>query len=48
MAQGRPRYGDEAFRKFFHRYQMECLMLGKKKATERADARQAAVWNPKG
>jgi poly-beta-1,6-N-acetyl-D-glucosamine synthase len=46
MAQRKDRYGDEEFRKFLRRYQYECLVLGKKKATERCDARQAAVWNP--
>ena len=46
MAKRKGRYGDEDFRKFLRRYQLECLVMGKKKATERLDARQAAVWNP--
>jgi poly-beta-1,6-N-acetyl-D-glucosamine synthase len=46
MAQKKPRYGDEDFRKFLRRYQWECLLMGKKRATERLDARQAVVWNP--
>jgi hypothetical protein len=39
-----PRYGDEEFRKFLRAYQHACLRLGKTVATERLDARQAAVW----
>ena len=46
MATRKPRFGDDGFREFLRRYQLECLALGKKRATERLDARQAAVWNP--
>lgn len=46
MAKRNPRYGDEEFRRFLRRYQLECLVLGKKRATERLDARQASVWKP--
>lgn len=46
MAKGKPRYSDEDFRKFLRRYQLECLLMGKKRATERLDARQASAWNP--
>jgi poly-beta-1,6-N-acetyl-D-glucosamine synthase len=40
-----PRYGDEEFRTFLRTYQHACLRLGKKLATERLDAQQAAVWH---
>ena len=40
-----PRYGDEEFRRFLRTYQHACLRLGKTVATERLDARQAAVWH---
>ncbi|MCC7074249.1 MAG: glycosyltransferase family 2 protein [Deltaproteobacteria bacterium] len=43
-AQRKPRYGDAEFRRFLRRYQWECLLLGKKRATERLDARQAGAW----
>jgi hypothetical protein len=41
---GKQRYGDAAFRKFLRQYQWACLLKGKRRATEEADARQAAVW----
>ncbi len=44
MLARRPRYGDRAFRRFLRRYQFECLLFGKRRATERLDRRQAAVW----
>lgn len=34
-ARGRPRYGDEAFRRYLRRYQRDCLLLGKAEATRR-------------
>ena len=40
----RPRYADRAFRSFLRRYQRECLLLGKRRATARLDARQESVW----
>lgn len=43
-AQRKPRYGDAEFRRFLRRYQWECLLLGKKRATERLDERQADAW----
>ena len=46
MAKQKPRFGDEEFRSFLRRYQWECLVMGKKRATERLDARQATVWKP--
>ncbi|MBI1944066.1 MAG: glycosyltransferase family 2 protein [Deltaproteobacteria bacterium] len=43
-AKRKPRYGDTEFRRFLRRYQWECLVLGKKRATARLDERQARVW----
>lgn len=40
------RYEDHAFRKFLRRYQMACLLLGKRRATQRLNERQAASWRP--
>ncbi|ACL66300.1 glycosyl transferase family 2 [Anaeromyxobacter dehalogenans 2CP-1] len=45
---GAPRYGDAAFRSFLRRYQLQCLLKGKRRATAELDARQASVWNPRG
>ncbi|OGQ17511.1 MAG: glycosyl transferase family 2 [Deltaproteobacteria bacterium RBG_16_71_12] len=42
----KPRFGDEEFRRFLRRYQWECLLLGKGRATARLDERQARVWRP--
>ena len=33
MLARRPRYEDEAFRRFLRRYQLRCLLLGKRRAT---------------
>lgn len=35
-----PRFDDPAFRQFLHRYQRRCLVLGKRRATERLNRRQ--------
>ena len=43
-ARGRPRYHDAEFRRFLRRYQRDCLLLGKREATRRANAAQAPVW----
>jgi glycosyltransferase involved in cell wall biosynthesis len=43
---GKPRYGDATFRRFLRSYQWACLLRGKSKATERLNARQAAIWKP--
>jgi len=40
----RPRYGDDAFRRFLRRYQRACLVLGKREATRRTNEAQAGVW----
>ena len=44
MLQRKPRYEDSVFRKALHRYQWECLLLGKARATKLANMRGAAVW----
>jgi glycosyltransferase involved in cell wall biosynthesis len=41
---GRKRYDDPEFRAFLRSYQYACLWLGKRRATRRFDAAQAAVW----
>jgi len=46
MVKGLPRYGDANFRRFLGRYQFESLLLGKRRATARAEARSADNWNP--
>lgn len=40
------RYGNQAFRKFLRRYQWQCLLLGKHRATARVEAQQADAWQP--
>jgi poly-beta-1,6-N-acetyl-D-glucosamine synthase len=40
------RFGDLPFRKFLRRYQLESLLLGKNRATERANERQRLRWQP--
>jgi biofilm PGA synthesis N-glycosyltransferase PgaC len=44
--QRKPRFGDAAFRTFLRRYQLECLLLGKARATEKTNDRQKAAWHP--
>ena len=46
MFRGRPRYGDDEFRRFLRRYQWACLFKGKRRATAELNARQAQVWSP--
>jgi hypothetical protein len=41
-----PRYGDAGFRSFLRKYQWDCLVLGKRKATEKLNAMQACQWVP--
>ena len=42
--QRRPRYGDAAFRSFLRRYQWDCLLRGKSRATADLNRRQATAW----
>jgi glycosyltransferase involved in cell wall biosynthesis len=42
---GAPRYGDAEFRRFVRAYQLQCLLKGKRRATDELDTRQAAVWS---
>lgn len=44
MLTGQERYGDPAFRSFLRRYQWQCLLQGKQKATRSLDERQARTW----
>jgi glycosyltransferase involved in cell wall biosynthesis len=44
LAQRKERYTDEAFRSFLRRYQMQCLLTGKERATRRLNQRQATRW----
>lgn len=44
MLRQEPRYEDAEFRRFLRRYQWDCLMRGKRRATDRLNARQAFVW----
>jgi poly-beta-1,6-N-acetyl-D-glucosamine synthase len=44
MLRGAARYPDLEFRRFLRRYQWSCLLRGKRRATERLDARQEAGW----
>jgi len=41
----RQRYDDPEFRRFLRRYQRDCLLLGKKIATERTNTRMAPAWS---
>jgi glycosyltransferase involved in cell wall biosynthesis len=44
MAQRKERYGDRTFRKFLRRYQWQCLLTGKTRATRRLNDEQATRW----
>ena len=44
MLQGKARFDDPEFRRFLRHYQWECMLLGKAKATARANERQKAAW----
>jgi glycosyltransferase involved in cell wall biosynthesis len=39
-----PRYGNPEFRSFLRRYQWNCLIMGKRRATELLDQRQLDIW----
>ena len=43
-ARGVERYDDLEFRQFLRKYQRDCLLYGKPRATRRVDERQASVW----
>lgn len=43
---GQPRYDDAEFRRFLRRYQRDCLLRGKRRATEALNRRQQAHWDP--
>ena len=49
-AQRKPRYGDaegsREFRPFLRRYQWDCLLRGKTRATEALNRKQVAAWSP--
>ena len=47
MLSRRPRYDDQDFRLFLRRYQWDCLLRGKARATQRLNERQASTWNPR-
>ncbi|MGH7296478.1 MAG: glycosyltransferase [Polyangiaceae bacterium] len=44
MLERQERYGDDEFRRFLRRYQWECLLKGKARATAEINARQANAW----
>lgn len=44
MVSSKPRYEDRDFQRFLRRYQYACLLLGKKRATERLNQKQYDVW----
>jgi len=44
MIKRKPRLEDPEFRAFLRRYQRDCLLLGKNRATARLDARQERRW----
>jgi glycosyltransferase involved in cell wall biosynthesis len=44
-AQRKERYGDASFRKFLRRYQWQCLLRGKSRATRALNDQQAAEWS---
>jgi glycosyltransferase involved in cell wall biosynthesis len=46
MLTGSPRYDDPEFRRFLRRYQWDCLVRGKRRATARLDEAQAASFDP--
>jgi hypothetical protein len=40
------RFDDREFRTFLRRYQLQCLLLGKRRATARVNERQRVRWQP--
>jgi len=45
MLSRRARYDDQDFRRFLRRYQWDCLLRGKPRATQRLNERQASAWD---
>jgi glycosyltransferase involved in cell wall biosynthesis len=45
LARGAERYEDARFRQFLRRYQRQALLRGKRRATRRIEAAQAALWH---
>lgn len=45
MLTGKPRYPDRNFRSFLRRFQRQCLLRGKQRATTLADRQQSATWH---
>lgn len=46
MFSGKPRYDDKQFRSFLRRYQWQCLLKGKVRATNELNQQQSAAWSP--
>ena len=44
MLQRAPRYDDPEFRRFLRRYQWQCMLMGKTRATKRLNDAQQSVW----
>jgi len=44
MLQGKPRFADKELIKFINKYQWQCLLKGKTKATAELNAQQEPVW----
>jgi glycosyltransferase involved in cell wall biosynthesis len=45
LLERKPRYSDANFRKFLRRYQWSCLIMGKRRATDKLNSRQEAHWS---
>jgi len=45
MLKGKDRFDDPEFRSFLRRYQWECLVYGKRAATDRLNERQKHQWH---
>jgi glycosyltransferase involved in cell wall biosynthesis len=44
LVERKPRYSDPRFNKFLRNYQWSCLILGKRRATDRLNRKQASQW----
>jgi poly-beta-1,6-N-acetyl-D-glucosamine synthase len=47
LVEKKARYDEPGFREFLRRYQMDCLLLGKREATRRINDRQTGTWEQK-